>query len=105
VVVVDGARSLEEAEAFREAFDVILIAVHASPKTRFERILRRGRSDDILTWNEFVKRDRRELGFGLGSAIALADHMIINEGSLEDFMRSADKLMEEVRRIDSRDRD
>jgi dephospho-CoA kinase len=105
VVVVDGARSLEEAEAFREAFDVILIAVHASPKTRFERILKRGRSDDMLSWNEFVKRDRRELEFGLGSAIALADHMIINEGSLEDLMRSADKLMEAMRGIDGRDRD
>ncbi len=96
-VVVDGIRSLEEVEAFRDAFsDVMLMAVHASPRTRFRRLRERGRSDDPKRWETFVERDRRELGFGVGSAIAMADHMIVNEGSLQDLKQAFEGLMERL---------
>ncbi len=98
-VLVDGIRSLEEVEAFREAFEVALLAVHASPRTRFNRILKRGRRDDTMTWEEFLNRDRRELAFGLGSAIAMADYMVVNEGPLENLERCAKRL---VRALQSR---
>lgn len=91
-IIVDGVRSLEEVDAFKEAFEVTLLAVHASPKTRFKRILKRGRRDDTLSWEEFLRRDRRELALGLGSAIALADHMVVNEGPIENLERSAKRL-------------
>lgn len=95
-IVIDGIRSPEEVEAFREAFEVILIAIHASPKTRFKRISRRGRGDDVMNWKMFLERDRRELSFGLGSVIAMADHMLINEGTLEDLERSIKNLLSEI---------
>lgn len=94
-VAVDGVRSLEEVEAFREAFgEVALVAVHASPRTRFNRLRERGRSDDHGDWRTFSERDKLELGIGLGSAIAMADYMIVNEGSLEDLKRAFERLME-----------
>lgn len=92
-VVVDGIRSLEEVEAFKEAFDVVLVAVHASPRTRFNRVHGRGRSDDSTGWEAFLKRDWRELGFGVGSSIALADHMVINEGSINDLKQASNELI------------
>ncbi len=94
-VAVDGIRSLDEVEAFRNAFgDTLLLALYSSPSTRYLRLKKRGRSDDAGDMEVFHQRDRRELGFGLGSAIAMADHMIINEGSLEDLKHAFNCLME-----------
>jgi len=94
--IVDGVRSLEEVEEFRKHYDTVVVAVHASPKTRFKRLLRRGRSDDPKTWEEFLERDLRELGWGLGSVIATADYMLVNEGSVRELQEAARRIVEEV---------
>jgi dephospho-CoA kinase len=78
-VVVDGIRSMAEVEAFRKKASVVLVAVHASPWRRFELLRERGRSDDPLTHEMFLERDRRELSIGIGSAIALADETVTNQ--------------------------
>jgi dephospho-CoA kinase len=84
-VIVDGLRSLDEADVFRAQFPgFTLIAVHASPETRFSRLTRRRRSDDPDGWEVFRERDMRELGVGLGNAIAMAEHMIINENNKKE---------------------
>jgi dephospho-CoA kinase len=79
IAVVDGVRSLREVEVFRRLGEVVVVAVHASPRTRFERLRRRRRPGDPRTWEEFMRRDMTELGFSLGSVIALADYMLVNE--------------------------
>jgi dephospho-CoA kinase len=78
-VVVDGIRSMAEVDEFRKKARVLLVAVHASPSRRFELLKERGRSDDPLTHDMFVQRDRRELGVGIAEAIALADETISNQ--------------------------
>ena len=86
IVFVDGIRSLHEAKEFKNHFpNFILIAIHSSPKTRFQRLFRRKRSDDPKGWESFLKRDLRELSVGLGNAIAMADYLIVNEGTKEEF--------------------
>jgi dephospho-CoA kinase len=83
-IIVDGIRSLSEVEEFKERFPKFsLIAIHSSPETRFKRVYRRQRSDDPKNWGLFHERDMRELSVGLGNAIAMAEHIIINEESLE----------------------
>jgi dephospho-CoA kinase len=95
--LIDGCRGDDELALFRHNFgDLVTIAVHASPETRFERLRRRGRSDDNTTMEAFYERDRRELKFGIGNALALADHMLVNEGSLQDFRAAIEKCLEEV---------
>lgn len=99
IVVIDGIRSLEEVEAFREAYgDAVLVAVHASPLTRFNRLRERGREDDPVEWETFLERDKRELGFGLGSAISMTDFMIINEDSLPSLKRAFTHFVECLKR-------
>lgn len=81
-VIVDGVRSLSEVDAFKKHFsNFSLIAVYASPETRFNRVYRRQRSDDPDGWEVFRERDLRELGVGLGDAIALAEYLVVNETS------------------------
>jgi len=97
VVVVDGIRSLHEVNEFKRHFpNFTLIAIHASPETRFQRLFQRKRSDDPEGWETFMERDLRELSVGLGSAIATADHMIINEGTKAQLDRRVRDVLEEV---------
>lgn len=83
-VVIEGIRSLYELGEIKSNFEVITIAIHASPKTRFQRLLSRNRSDDPKTRDVFDERDSRELEVGLGQVIALADVILVNEGSISE---------------------
>ncbi|MBS7607330.1 flagellar hook-basal body complex protein FliE [Candidatus Bathyarchaeota archaeon] len=97
VVIVDGLRSPHEVREFRKEFpNFKVIAIHASPKTRFKRLLRRGRSDDPKDWEAFYTRDQRELSVGIGEVIATADYMIVNEGSIERLKREIKRVIEKV---------
>ena len=93
VVVFDGVRNWEEIEEFKKAGEVVIINVHSSPKVRYERILRRGRRDDSLTIEGLRKRDFEELQMGIGTVIALADYVLVNDKGLEEFKREAEDLV------------
>ena len=83
-ILVDGLRSLYEADIFKEHFAKFnLIAVHASPETRFSRLSNRRRSDDPAEWKVFNERDMRELSVGLGNVIAMAQQIIVNDDRIE----------------------
>jgi len=79
VHVIDGVRSIDEVKEFGKYGSTIIVAVHASPRERFNRLKSRGRQDDPSTWDEFTYRDLRELELGIGNVIALADVMVVNE--------------------------
>ncbi|ACV24421.1 AAA family ATPase [Methanocaldococcus fervens] len=96
VVIVEGIRSLYEVNYFRKHNPLVLIAIHSSPLTRFERLKIRGREDDSANWEVFVERDLRELGFSIGYAIALADFVVINESSFEDCVNQLDNILKEI---------
>ncbi|WP_297459909.1 dephospho-CoA kinase [Thermococcus sp.] len=99
VVVVDGVRSLDEVGTFRSAFpgeEIVIVAVHTPPKQRFERLKARGRHDDPKTWEEFEERDWKELKFGIGNVIAMADHMLVNDGSKGEYIRRVKEVVDSI---------
>lgn len=85
--VIDGSRSLEEIQYFRKMLrgNLIVIAVQASRETRFRRLSQRKRDDDPQTIGDLVRRDERELSWGLGKAIESADISIDNDNGLDEF--------------------
>jgi dephospho-CoA kinase len=94
-VVIDGIRSLNEAEVFKANFEGFkLITVHASPEIRFIRLSQRGRSDDPQNFDVFHERDMRELSVGLGNAIAMAEYVLVNDNSMESFKAQVKKYLE-----------
>jgi dephospho-CoA kinase len=96
-LIVDGLRSLDEAEVFKLRFPSFrLLAIHAAPETRFFRLKERGRSDDPKSWDVFHERDLRELSVGLGDAITMADYMILNEGKKKDLKARVMELLAKV---------
>ncbi|MBT8172386.1 flagellar hook-basal body complex protein FliE [Candidatus Bathyarchaeota archaeon] len=97
IVVVDGIRSLVEVEEFKKHFqNFFLMAIHASPYTRYKRLFRRRRSDDPVNWETFMERDLRELGIGMGSVISLADYMIVNERTIFHFKQEIMMAVKDV---------
>jgi dephospho-CoA kinase len=100
IFVIDGIRSQEEVEYFRKSFQrFTLIAIHSSQKTRLNRLSTRNRKDDIHSMEELKSRDKRELGWGLGEVIALADTILINEGTLSEFRKKTKKILNEINQI------
>ncbi len=98
-VIIDGIRGDAELKVFQERFGArfVNVALHSNPKIRYERIVKgRQRADDVMSEDEFRARDERELSWGIGNAIALADHMIVNEGTLEDLKAAFFKLLKSL---------
>lgn len=95
VVVIDGVRNVEEVETFRRLLghDFTMVAIHASTATRLRRILARGRADDAPTEADFRARDTRELGWGIGTVIATADVMIVNEGDVASVREAVARVL------------
>jgi dephospho-CoA kinase len=94
VVVIDGTRNIDEVNYFKEQFgnDFRLIAIKSPFETRFERVKKRARSDDMFNMDELIRRDERERSWGLDKALEKADITIHNTESLE-------KLQQEIIRI------
>ena len=90
-VLVEGLRGKAELDVFRRAFGprLAVLAVHASPETRHGRMHARMRADDADGVEALRRRDERELGWGLGEVIAMADALVVNEGPLPAFRRAA----------------
>ncbi|MFC7072985.1 AAA family ATPase [Halovenus rubra] len=87
-VVVDGIRSDVEVAAFTEAFgdEFTLVSIEAPFETRAERLEVRGRDANAEEGGEsLAERDERERGFGMDDAMAQADLVIENDGSLVAF--------------------
>ncbi|WP_457611745.1 AAA family ATPase [Methanocaldococcus sp.] len=96
VVIIEGIRSLYEVDYFRKHKPLVLIAIHASPRTRFERLRSRGREDDPKDLRVFIERDLRELKFGIGESIALADFMVVNENDYDKFLNNLEEVIKEI---------
>ncbi|MCW4016579.1 MAG: AAA family ATPase [Candidatus Bathyarchaeota archaeon] len=99
IIFIDGIRSLVEVDEFKKHFPrFVLLAIHASPKTRYKRLVRRRRSDDPPDWETFMQRDLRELGIGMGSVISVADYMIVNEGTIGQLKRKTLQFTEVLKK-------
>lgn len=96
--IIDGSRGVMELKVYRERFgnDIRLVVIHSSPLTRYPRLVRRSREDAPNGKEEFEARDDRELSWGLGSLIALADVMIVNEGTLEELKSSCAIMLDSI---------
>ena len=98
LVLVDGIRGEAEVVLFRSWFqEFYLIGIDAPFIIRLGRLSARGRSDDFVSEEELVQRDRREIGWGLGQALAHADLVLDNSDGLEKFAADARALLEELK--------
>ena len=98
IIVIDGIRNNEEVEKFREIFgmDFVMIAIRTKNDQRLGRIMKRKREDDTQSKEEFDGRDKREEGWGIGTAINEADIKVMNEGTLENFKQNIREILRQI---------
>jgi dephospho-CoA kinase len=97
-VVVDGLYSWEEYSYLKTHYgeDFMVIAVWASPRTRYSRLA--NRLSRKLTLEEAASRDRTEIeNINKGGPIAMADFSIINESSLTDLKKEVERIISRLR--------
>lgn len=88
-VVFDGVRNLAEVDEFSRLGKPVIVAVHAPPALRYERLKKRMRADDSLREEDLRRRDLEEIALGVGGVIALADVMVVNDSTEEEFRKRA----------------
>jgi dephospho-CoA kinase len=88
---LEGMRSWQEIEMIREKADGVVVAVLAPRGLRLDRICSRGRADDSPA--DFDERDEREIAYGTGIPIALADAYILNTGTMDDAINQLDAIV------------
>jgi dephospho-CoA kinase len=97
ITIVDGLRNEEELEYFKNNFqNIFVIAVFANESDRLERILNRDREDDNHDYSGMHQRDTRELSWGIGKVISLADFMIVNDSTLEEYHKNVRLLLSHI---------
>jgi dephospho-CoA kinase len=97
-VVIDGLYSWEEYTFLKTYYgeDFYVVAVWASPKTRYARLT--DRSNRRLTLEEAANRDRAEVeNVDKGGPIAMADFTIINESSLRELKKEVKGVISRLR--------
>jgi dephospho-CoA kinase len=93
-VIVDGLYSWEEYTLLKIRYgdQLSLVAVWASPETRYERLTKRPVRP--LTVEQAVSRDIAEIeGTNKGGPIAMANFTIMNESSREALEREIEKVI------------
>ena len=97
--IVDGIRNPGEIKELRKCKNFHLIAIDAPQKIRFERMLKRAKPSDPVTWEEFIKIDERDyedkdnpLGQQVGLCMKQADFIIENNTDLEELDNKIKKI-------------
>jgi dephospho-CoA kinase len=96
--VIDSIRNPREVEFFRKHYNFILLAIDAPAELRFERVQKRGRDESAANFQEFMAKEAEEMGTDeksqqLLACMEMADHTIINDGSLEDLRNKLEELL------------
>ena len=99
--LVDSIRNPEEVTVLRRLEGFVLLAVEAPLDLRFRRSVGRQRPGDPASLEEFREREAQENGTDpmaqqLCATAALADHVLRNDGSLDDLHRAIDNLIERL---------
>ena len=96
-VLVESLYMWEEYLTLKKEFgeELIMIAVCASPKIRYERLAKR--PERPLTFEEVSSRDHSQIeNLNQGGPIAMADYTIDNSASLNEFFSQVDKIIEKI---------
>jgi len=99
--VVDGIRNPAEVKFLKKEFNAYIIGITASATKRFELMQKRGKDYDPKTWEEFSKAEERDRGIGqalfgqqVEACLKLADVILDNNGTLEDFENNVPYFLE-----------
>lgn len=88
--IIDSIRNPHEIRYLRSQGRFLLLAIDAPLEVRFTRAQRRGRDESAATLGEFAAKENQEKtrdarAQQLETCMEMADHLILNQGTLEEF--------------------
>jgi len=99
--IVDSLRHPDEIKSLKESGKFILIGIDANIGIRYERLQRRNRNEDNLSFLEFIQEEEKQktnIGstMQLHKCLEIADHKIDNNGSLEELYSKLEEIFEKI---------
>lgn len=100
-VIIESLRAVGEAETLK-ANGGILIAVDADPQIRYERVQSRRSETDKVSYEQFLAHEDLETndpnphGMQKRKVIELADHTIVNNGTIEELYAQIETTFEKL---------
>ena len=96
--VIDSIRNPKEVEFFQSQKSFILLAIDAPAKLRFQRVKDRGRKESASSLKEFLAKEAEEMGTEesrqqLLACMNMADHTIINDGTIDELRKKLEKFL------------
>jgi dephospho-CoA kinase len=96
--VIDSIRNPKEVEFFQKQENFLLLAIDAPAELRFERVKRRGRQESVSSLREFLAKEAEEMSTDesrqqLLACMVMADHTIINDGTLEQLRKKLEEFI------------
>ncbi len=96
--IIDSIRNPHEIEYLRSQGHLLLLAIDAPLEVRFGRARRRGRDESASTLEEFAAKENQEKtrdtrAQQLETCMEMADHLILNQGTLEEFQHKLEAFV------------
>ncbi len=96
--VIDSIRNTSEISYLKSRPGFFLLAVEAPIALRFERAAKRGRNESCATLEEFARKEDEERSARpeaqqLDACLALADAVVVNDGTIEDLHRKLEAFL------------
>jgi len=100
--LIESIRNSEEVKELKKEKGFVMVAIDAPIELRFERIQKRKREDDKVSFEEFhsieqKQRKGSESMQQLDKVIEMADYKIINDGTLEQLHYKLEDLLDYLR--------
>jgi len=98
LIIIDGARRLDDLIYLRENKNFYLIAIEAEAKIRYERSLTRNENpgDKEKSYEAFLEDHKRETEITIPETMASADFKIDNNSDFTALYRQIDELMKNL---------
>lgn len=98
LIIIDGARRLDDLIYLRENPNFRLISIEANPELRYERSLSRNENpgDVEKSYETFLKDHEKETELTIPETMTKADFIIDNNGDLPSLYRQIDDIMKNL---------
>ncbi len=100
-LILSGLRAIDEVKTFKKLGGIV-ISINAPLERRYELAKSRGRIDDNVTLDDFIKIEEEENrnpdrnSQNVDEVISMSNLEILNDGSLDDLYSKSDELMKKI---------
>lgn len=95
LVVVEGIRRLADIEHLAKLPNFVLVEIFADPRTRYERLIKRGENadDNTKTFEQFLEDHKRSTELSILDVVKHTTEHIDNNGTMDNLYTQLDALV------------